>query len=102
MSVFKKWNLTKHISVFGVNVIAIEAVPNLKMEHAGNVLAQYLGNDENGIPDNLLVLRKMLDRNTTLVMFNNSHDEIVKKFGNACTDRGEYEGFHCNDLDRGK
>ena len=33
-------------------------------------MTQYLDNNENGITDDSLVLRKFLDRNATLVMFN--------------------------------
>ena len=98
MSFFKKWNLTKHTSVFGVHIIALPLVPDEKMEHAANVMAQYLDNDENGIPDNMLVLKNMLETKATLVMFNNSNDEVVKKFQNVSLK--ELHGFHCQDLER--
>ena len=98
MSVFRKWRFSKHISVFGVNIIAIDTVPNRKMEDAANVMAQYLDNDENGIPDNSLVLRKLLHTNATLTMFKDMKDEIVEKFQNAMED-GQWYGFYCQDLE---
>ena len=100
MSFFKKWNLTKHTSVFGVHIIALPLVPDEKMEHAANVMAQYLDNDEDGLPDNVMVLKNMLERKATLVMFNNSNDEVVKKFEKICDDPHKCDGFHTQDLER--
>ena len=38
----------QYINVFGINIIAQESVPDIKVEHVANVLAQYLDNDEDG------------------------------------------------------
>ena len=74
MSVFKKWKFSKYISVFGVNIIAVDTVPNRihqcfwcqyhcrrycakqKDGTYSNVMTQYPDNDENGITDELLIL----------------------------------------------
>ena len=40
------------VSVFGIRVYATAETPNEKVLHAAHVLAQYLDNDEDGVPDN--------------------------------------------------
>ena len=101
LSVFKKWGLTKYTNVFGVHIAALDLVPDAKVEHAANVMAQYLDNDENGTPDNPLVLKSILEKKSILVMFNNSHDKIVKDFQKVTFDADglpiSYYGFYCQD-----
>lgn len=46
----------KHVGVFGLNVFGTAAVPDEDMLHAAAVLAQYLDNDEDGVPDDLAIL----------------------------------------------
>jgi len=45
-------DFTKQIDVFGIKILATSGTPDEKIIHAGNILAQYLDNDEDGIPDN--------------------------------------------------
>ena len=49
----------KYVDVFGVPIYATSDVPDDKVLHAANVLAQYLDNDADGIPDNPLVVEKI-------------------------------------------
>ena len=63
-------NLPKQVSVFGVKIAATENVPDAKVLHAANVLAQYLYNDANGTVDNQTVVDKMVAANATLIMMN--------------------------------
>ena len=46
----------KHVGVFGLNVFATQGVPDADLLHAAAVLAQYLDNDEDGVPDDLAIL----------------------------------------------
>ena len=65
---------SKQISVFGINVLATQDTPDSKLQHAANVLAQYLDNDEDGEPDNRLVVTAMQKNKATLVMFATERD----------------------------
>ena len=51
------------IDVFGVYVIAPPGAPDAQFLHTANVLAQYLDNDEDGIPDDPEVLRVLTEGN---------------------------------------
>ena len=58
----------KHIDVFGVSVRGTAGTPDDKMLHAANVMAEYLDNDADGVPDNALVVQAMQANNATLIM----------------------------------
>ena len=62
----------KSVSVFGVPVRATAATPDEKVLHAATVLAEYLDNDEDGVPDDAAVLEQMVKRGAVLIM---AHDE---------------------------
>ena len=64
----KTVTLTKQIDVFGVHVYATDNVADEKMLHAANMMAEYLDNDEDGVPDNQLVVDAMVSENTMLLM----------------------------------
>ena len=59
---------TKQIDVFGIQVYATDNVSDEKMIHAANMMAEYLDNDEDGVPDNQLVAEAMVAQNTALHM----------------------------------
>ncbi len=59
----------REISVFGVTIWATESVTHTRLLHAGNVLAQYLDNDEDGEPDNTAVTNELAARHATILMF---------------------------------
>ena len=61
--------LDKRVIVFGVEVLASKDTPDEKVLHAANVLAQYLDNDADGIPDNLKVVKQLVDHRGGIVMF---------------------------------
>ena len=59
---------TKYITVFGINIFATKETPDHKIIHAANVLAQYLDNDANRLPDNKEVLEELVNNNASLIM----------------------------------
>lgn len=67
-------NFTKKVEVFGVKIFAVPAVADAKLLHAANLMAQYLDNDEDGIPDNQAVVDKMLANNAFMVMWKSEND----------------------------
>ena len=67
-SVFRQVGCNRYISVFGVHIFATPTAPEEKLLHAAGVLAQYLDNDENGVPDNTSVLSQLVSRNVFIVM----------------------------------
>ena len=72
----------KYIDVFGIHVIATAASPDDKMLHAANVLAEYLDNDEDSVPDNQKIVDAMIKANATQVVAKNQEDlrAIDRKF----------------------
>ncbi len=67
LSVFRPV-FTKHLEVFGVFVVATANTADAKVLHAGNILAQYLDNDEDGKVDNPAVVSNLRQRGAFLVM----------------------------------
>ena len=59
----------KRVDVFGVPIVASEATPDSKVLHAAHVMAQYLDNDEDGVPDNQRVVDTMIEQDALLIMF---------------------------------
>ena len=60
---------SRKVEVFGVSIFATHDTPDKKLLHAANVLAQYLDNDADGIPDNKLVLKALKEHRGAVVMF---------------------------------
>ena len=67
-SVFGQIGCDKYVNVFGVHIFASRTTPEDKLSHAAGVLAQYLDNDADGVPDNLLVLSHLVSRNVFIIM----------------------------------
>jgi len=59
---------TKQVDVFGVHVYATFSTPDEKVLHAANVLAQYLDNDEDGVPDDQAVVDAMVKNKAAMSM----------------------------------
>jgi hypothetical protein len=81
-------DFSKYTSVFGVHIFATSRVPDDKIRHVAAVMAEYLDNDEDGRPDNELVVRALADRDAYLVM---SLDE--NGMNRIDPDRWHREGF---------
>ena len=73
----------KHIDVFGVSVRGTAGTPDDKMLHAANVMAEYLDNDADGVPDNALVVQAMQANDATLIMTIDfaELDEVLSEIG---------------------
>ena len=67
-SVFRQVGCDKYVNVFGVHIFASPTTPEDKLSHAAGVLAQYLDNDEDGTPNNTLVLSHLVSRNVFIIM----------------------------------
>ena len=67
-SVFRQVGCNRYISVFGVHIFATPTTPEEKLSHAAGVLAQYLDNAEDGVPDNTSVLSQLVSRNVFIIM----------------------------------
>ncbi len=64
----------RKVVVFGIDIYAVNGVTDAKLLHAANIMAQYLDNDEDGIPDNQLVVDKMVEQKAFMVMWKAEKD----------------------------
>jgi hypothetical protein len=62
-------NFNRKTEVFGLNVFAVPEVKDSVLLHVSNVLAQYIDNNEDGIPDNQLVMDSLLSSNASMVVW---------------------------------
>jgi hypothetical protein len=67
LSVFHP-HLAKYIEVFGVHVVATDSSEDAKVVHAATVLAEWLDNDEDGVPDDAAAHRVLVEEGAFLVM----------------------------------
>ena len=67
-SVFRQVGCDRYVNVFGVHIFASPTTAEDKLSHAAGVLAQYLDNDEDGVPDNTRVLSHLVSRNVFIIM----------------------------------
>jgi hypothetical protein len=63
---------SKHVLVLdGVHIYASSSTPNNKVLHAANILAQWLDNNEDGMPDDAAVFAKMESLHACVLMWPN-------------------------------
>ena len=67
-SVFRQVGCNRYVNVFGIHIFASPTTPEDKLSHAAGVLAQYLDNAEDGVPDNTRVLSHLVSRNVFIIM----------------------------------
>jgi len=60
--------ITKQVEVFGLHIYATNTTGDDKLLHAANVLAEYIDNDEDGVPDNPKIMKALLDGKGAIVM----------------------------------
>ena len=59
---------TKQVEIFGISIFATTKTPDSKLLHAADLLAQYLDNDNDGQPDNQLVIQAIHQSKGAVVM----------------------------------
>ena len=75
---------TKKVVVFDVPLYGTNQVDDAKLRHAANVMAQYLDNDEDGTPDNPLVVEALKSNNSFMLVWKNESDlNIFDSLANA-------------------
>ena len=57
-----------------LKIVATTSTPDEKIIHAANILAEYLDNNEDGIPENSLVVTELVEKEATLVMALNENE----------------------------
>ena len=67
-SAFRQVGCDKYVNVFGIHIFASLTTSEDKLSHAAGVLAQYLDNNEDGVPDNAPVLSHLVSRNVFIIM----------------------------------
>jgi len=68
LSSFFAAGLVKYINVFGIHIFSTSLASSEKVLHVANVLAQLLDNDEDGHPDNKLVIQNLTERNSYIIV----------------------------------
>ena len=61
-------HFSKHLNIWGTKIIATPETPDEKVIHAANILAEYLDNDENGIPDDDFVISALANNKSMITM----------------------------------
>ena len=64
---------TKHVDVLGLHVFAKSNVSDSRVLHCANILAQWLDNDEDGVPDNSAVHQNLVDNYASMLMWWNEN-----------------------------
>ncbi len=59
---------TKQVEVFGLHIYATNTTGDDKLLHAANILAEYIDNDEDGIPDNMKIMDALIKGKGAIVM----------------------------------
>jgi hypothetical protein len=59
---------TKQVEVFGLHIYATNTTDDDKLLHAANILAEYIDNDEDGVPDNPKIMKALIEGKGAIVM----------------------------------
>ena len=89
---------TKYINVFGVNIFASALVPDEDIKHCAAVMAEYLDNNEEGIADNPLVVKEMVDRNASMILFGTESSSDIVYFGNNYQGNWDMQGLFADEI----
>lgn len=80
-------NLTKFISVFGLKIIADDVVPDEKLIHTANTLANVLDTDMDGSPDDSDLIEALRRFKSTVFIISNT-DKIMHLMNTQNEDEG--------------
>ena len=67
----------QYVNVFGVHIVATDGVPRDRLLHAANVMAQYLDNDRNSLPDDPMVVEQMVAHDAVIIMPATQSDALL-------------------------
>ena len=84
--ILKKYFL-KETNVFGVKILGLKNTPEKKIKIAKSVLKQWLDNNNDNVPDNKLVVEKLIENNCSIVM-----GKSIRKIDNVLDKRLIKEG----------
>ena len=92
LSVFRP-HFDRYLNVFGVWVVATPATEAAKVSHAGTILAEWIDNDEDGLPDDAAAHAALVVGGAFLVM-PTTEDEMEELHESLSFDELEEAGFH--------
>lgn len=69
--------ITKKVEVFGLYIYATDTTGDDKLLHAANILAEYIDNDEDGIPDNPKIMKALIEGRGAIVMRKTDRERIT-------------------------
>ena len=94
----KSANLSKGLTVFGINLLATSEVPNAKLLHAANIMAELIDSNEDGKADNQAVLDSLISQSAYETMYNlqsgnlvEIDNDVLRAVSIAATTLGAYE-----------
>lgn len=73
--ILKKFN--RKVVVFGVDIYAVPSFTDVNLLYTANVMAQYLDNDEDGIPDNPTVIDQLKESGAYMVLWKRQRQLIT-------------------------
>ena len=73
----RKSMLTKQVEVFGLYIYATNTTGDDKLLHAASILAEYIDNDEDGIPDNPKIMKALIEGQGAIVMRKTEKEKIT-------------------------
>ncbi len=76
---------TKHVDVLGLHIYAKQNVPNNRVLHCANILAQWVDNNQDGVVDNAIVHQELVSRHASMVMWWNE-EQAEEDFDNIPDD----------------
>lgn len=65
---------TKQVEVFGLHIYATNTTGDDKLLHAANILAEYIDNDEDGLPDNPKIMKALIEGKGAIVMMKSQRE----------------------------